>query len=147
MAAPELTITGNLTADPVPRTSSNGKPYATFTIAYTKKRKNQQGQWEDAYTTYIDCRVWNDLARHVVASLHKGARVVAIGELTQRDGMDKQGVKRRYTTLEVEEIGASLRYADVSVQRRQSGNGSSSGFANQSERAYEAYAQAGYDDI
>lgn len=56
-------------------------------------------------------------AEHVAESLTKGARVIASGLLKSRSYETKSGEKRTVVELEVEEIGASLRYAAAIVSR------------------------------
>ncbi len=116
----ELTITvvGNLTADPELRYTQNGLAVANFTIAQTPRTFDRaSNEWKDGEAVFLRSSIWRDGAEHVAASLKKGMRVVATGELKQRSYETKEGEKRTSIELEVDEIGASLRYATAVVTR------------------------------
>ncbi|GAA2202745.1 hypothetical protein GCM10009849_32420 [Sinomonas flava] len=51
-------------------------------------------------------------------SLAKGTRVIATGTLTERTYQAKDGQRRTSAELDVDELGASLRFAPVSVTHR-----------------------------
>jgi single-strand DNA-binding protein len=64
------------------------------------------------------CTAWRDLADNVAETLTKGMRVIAQGRLKQENWEDKNGGgKRSRLTMEVDEIGPSLRYATAKVER------------------------------
>lgn len=126
----QLTVIGNLTAEPEVR-QVGGANVATFTIAQTARRF-KDGEWVDSSTTYVRCSAWRELADHVASSLSKGTRVVAVGRYEQRD-YEKDGQKRQAYELQVDEVGASLRYATVQVAKAQTNR-------NQQQRR-EQYAQ------
>jgi single-strand DNA-binding protein len=72
--------------------------------------------WKDGETFWMRCAVWRDLAENVAASLHKGDRVVVTGRLKQRT-YEKDGQNHTVVEMDVDEIGASLRYAEVQVRK------------------------------
>jgi single-strand DNA-binding protein len=113
-----LTVIGNLTASPEARFTPAGTPVTSFTIASTPRTFDRESnQWKDGETVFLRASAWGDTAKHAVASLPKGARVVAHGILKARSYETKDGEKRTVHELEVEEIGASLRYNLVTVHR------------------------------
>lgn len=117
MYEPTLTLTGNLTADPELRYTASGTPVANFTVAATPKRKNpSNGSWEDGETLFLRCAAWRDEAQNIAASLSKGARVVVTGALRQRS-YEKDGEKRTTFELDVDEVAASLKFAQVEVRK------------------------------
>lgn len=117
-----ITIVGNLTADPELRTTRNGGAVANFSIAATPRVFDKQSnQWVDGDALFMRCTAWRDLATHCAQSLAKGMRVIAHGRLTQHSWEDEQHQKRTAVELQVDEIGPSLRYATVQVQKMQSG--------------------------
>lgn len=66
----ELTIVGNLTADPELRSISTGSSVCNFTIAATPRTFNRQsGQWEDGQALFMRCTAWRELAEHISRSL------------------------------------------------------------------------------
>ncbi|MEV6340438.1 single-stranded DNA-binding protein [Nocardia vinacea] len=54
------------------------------------------------------------LVKEVYLTLTRGARVLVSGRLKQRSYQTREGEKRSVIELEVEEVGASLRFATVS---------------------------------
>lgn len=103
------TYEGNLTRDPELQFGNDGKARATFTIAETSSRKNQQGQWEDEGTMFIRCTVFGNMAENVTNSLSKGNRVIVEGRLKNREWEDKEGQKRGSLELIADKVGPSLR--------------------------------------
>lgn len=123
-----LTIVGNLTASPEMRFTSSGTEVASFTIASTPRMFDRaSGEWQDGTPLFLQCTAWKQLAANIVESFDKGTRVIAQGRLKQRSWEDKQtGQKRTVLEMEVDEIGPSLRYATVKVNKAtREGSGSS----------------------
>lgn len=118
---PQITVVGNVTADPESRTVGNGNNVVNFTVASTPRTYNKQsGQYEDGEALFMRCSAWNGMADHIQASVTKGMRVIVQGRLEQRTFQDKQtGANRTSIELQVDEIGPSLRYATAQVQRVQ----------------------------
>lgn len=55
-----ITIVGNLTRDPEPRTLNNGSVVVNFTIASSERRFNRDtNQWEDGDTLFLNCSAWD----------------------------------------------------------------------------------------
>nr|WP_301455391.1 single-stranded DNA-binding protein [Bifidobacterium mongoliense] len=118
-----MTMTGNLTADPELRTTSNGMQVVNFTIAHTARIYNRNtGQWEDGSATFMRCSAWRDLADHIASSLSKGMPVVATGRISQRSYQAQDGSTRTVIEMTVDDIGASLKRATSQVTRIQSNN-------------------------
>lgn len=118
----QITVIGNLTADPELRYTQNGLPVANFTIASTPRSFDRQAnEWKDGEALFLRASVWKEFGEHVAATLTKGMRVVAQGFLKQRSYQDREGNQRTAIELEVQEIGPSLRYATAQVTRATSG--------------------------
>ncbi|MFJ2509594.1 MULTISPECIES: single-stranded DNA-binding protein [Arthrobacter] len=118
---PTTTITGNLTADPELRFTPSGVPVANFTIASTPRILDRQSnEWKDGETLFIRCTVWRETAEYIAESLTKGSRVIAEGTLKSRRFETKDGENRTTIELDVEEIGASLKYGPVQPAKRPS---------------------------
>lgn len=114
-----ITVIGNLTADPELRFTPTGTAVANFTIASTPRTYDRAGnEWKDGETLFVRASVWREAAEHAAQSLTKGTRVVAHGTLKPRTYETRAGEKRTVNELEVEEIGASLRYHPVTVHRQ-----------------------------
>lgn len=120
---PQVTVIGNLTADPELRFISSGAAVVNFTIASTPRTFDRQAnEWKDGETLFMRCSLWREAAENVAETLRKGMRVIATGNLVQRS-WDKDGEKRSSTEMQVDEVGPSLKYATASVSRREKGSG------------------------
>lgn len=114
----QVTIIGNLTADPELRYTQSGLPVVNFTVAQTPRHFDRQaGEWKDGDPLFIRASAWREFAEQIAGSLAKGMRVVAHGTLRQRNYETREGEKRSVIELEVEDIGPSLRYATAQVTR------------------------------
>ncbi len=123
-----ITVVGNLTADPELRFTASGAAVANFTVASTPRTFDRaSGEWKDGEALFLRCSIWRQAAENVAESLTRGSRVVVTGRLKQRSFETKEGEKRTVIELEVEEIGPSLRYATAKVNRAQRSDGASSG--------------------
>jgi len=119
-----LTVVGNLTADPELRYTQSGVPVVNFTIASTPRTLDRQsGQWKDGEALFLRCSMWREFAENVAGSLSKGMRVIAQGNLRQRNYETREGERRSSVELDVQEIGPSLRYATAQVTRAARGGG------------------------
>jgi len=113
---PEVTIAGTLTADPELRYTPTGAAVANFTLAANERRYDKTtGTWADGDTLFLRCTTWRQLAEHTAESLRKGYRVLATGTLRQRSFETEHGDKRTVIELTVTELGASLKWATVTV--------------------------------
>lgn len=113
-----ITIVGNCVADPELRFTQSGAAVASFTVASTPSRYDKaSGKWVDDQALFLRCNVWRQVAENVAESLTRGSRVIVSGRLKQRSFDDKNGEKRTVVELDVDEIGPSLRYATVKVNK------------------------------
>ncbi|MBO0910117.1 single-stranded DNA-binding protein [Arthrobacter sunyaminii] len=113
-----LTVIGNLTTDPELRFTPNGAAVANFTIASTPRTFDRAtNEWKDGETLFLRSSIWREAAENAAESLAKGTRVVARGILKPRSYETKEGEKRTVMEFEIEEIGASLRYATAKITR------------------------------
>ncbi|WP_395705182.1 single-stranded DNA-binding protein [Rhodococcus ruber] len=114
----QLTIIGNLTADPELRFTPNGAAVANFTVASTPRTFDKnRNEWVDGEALFIRCNLWREPAENVAESLTRGSRVIVTGRLKQRSYETREGEKRTVIELEVDEIGPSLRYATAKVNK------------------------------
>jgi len=123
----QITIVGNLVADPELRFTPAGQPVATFRVASTPRiRDAASGEWKDGDSLFLTCNVWRQAAENVAESLQRGMRVIVSGRLRQRNYETKEGEKRTVYEVEVDDVGPSLRNASAKVTRA---NRSSGGFS------------------
>jgi single-strand DNA-binding protein len=123
----QMTMVGNLTADPELKFLPNGTGMVKFTVASTPRVFDKiRNEYRDGEPTFMVCTAWRDLAEHVADSLTKGARVVVVGRLRQSRWETPEGEKRSTYGLDVDEVGPSLRFASAKVTkttRAKSGDG------------------------
>jgi len=123
----QITIVGNLVADPELRFTPAGQPVATFRVASTPRiRDAASGEWKDGDSLFLTCNVWRQAAENAAESLQRGMRVIVYGRLRQRNYETKEGEKRTVYEVEVDDVGPSLRNASAKVTRA---NRSSGGFS------------------
>ena len=111
----QVTIVGNLTADPELRFTPAGAAVANFTVAVSDRVKTAGGEWVDGPALFMRCAVWREAAENLAESVKRGDRVVVVGKLKQRSFDTIEGEKRSVIELEVDEVGPSLRYATATV--------------------------------
>ena len=114
----QMTVVGNLTADPELRFTNTGKAVANFVIAASDRWFDKdKNEWIDGNTVFITCTAWGKQAENVTESLQKGNAVIVQGVLRQHDYVDKQEAKQRRLELECDAVGALLTNAIAKVER------------------------------
>jgi single-strand DNA-binding protein len=109
---------GNVTADPELRfTKTTGQAVATIRIAVSSRRKNMDGEYVDTPPVFHEGSCWGSVAEHVAESLHKGDRVLVHGSAYDEEWTDRDGHTRVKHVIQIQAIGASLRYATATVHR------------------------------
>lgn len=80
-----ITVTGNIAADPEHRLTGGGVPVTTFRVASSQRRFDSgKGQWVETGTNWYQVSAFRGLATHAYASLHRGERVIVTGRLRLR---------------------------------------------------------------
>lgn len=111
-----LTMTGNVTADPVIRDGNSG-PFATFRMASTPRRFDARSQmWVDGPTTFVSVIAFNALAANIGASINKGDPVVVHGRMRLTTWGDQE---RPVTSLEIQAttVGHNLAFGQAKFAR------------------------------
>ena len=118
-----VTLVGNLTRDPELRYTTGGRGVASFGIA-VNRRFQRNGEWEEQ-VSFFNVVAWGDLGENAAASLNKGHRIVVTGRLEQRSYETREGEKRNVVEVIADELGPSLRWAQVQIERisRESADG------------------------
>jgi single-strand DNA-binding protein len=138
-----ITVIGNLVADPELRYTPTGQAVATFRVASTPRYMDRNtNEWKDGESLFLSCNVWRQAAENVAESLQRGMRVIVSGRLRQRSYETKEGEKRTVYEVEVDEVGPSLRNASAKVVRS-TRSGGGSGFGGQSGQGGQG-GQGGY---
>lgn len=109
-----VTIAGQLVADPVLRTSKDGKKATTIRIACTPGQFSKETGWEEKEPIFVNATAWNRTAENISVSLAKGNRVLITGTINATSWKEN-GKKRTGWEIEISEIGASLAFSSVTV--------------------------------
>ncbi|NIP56114.1 single-stranded DNA-binding protein [candidate division KSB1 bacterium] len=88
-----IIITGNLVRDPEIRQLQSGKTVCNFTIANSRKWKNEYGD-EQEDVCFIDCKAFGRTAETIGQYLKKGRPVLIDGRITQDKWQDENGNNR-----------------------------------------------------
>lgn len=115
MSDSTVTLAGGLTRDPELRFTTGGRATASFGLAVSR-RYQVNGEWQEQ-TSFFNVVAWGSLAENAAASLTKGSRVVVFGRLEQRSYETQQGEKRTVVEVVADEIGASMKWATVQIER------------------------------
>ena len=116
---PELNyvlIVGNLTKDPVYRTTSNNTPVVNFSIASNRRYKDRSNTWQED-VCYIGIVAWNKLAESCHQRLRKGSAVLIEGEMQSRNWKTEEGGYRSILEVKARRIQFLNKFA------RSNGNG------------------------
>lgn len=104
----DITISGNLTKEPVQRFTPNGKSVVEFTLAHNTRQYNQQTQqWEDGEPTFIDVTFWGKKGENFLQDYTQNGKrpVVVLGALKQDRWEDKNtGDKRSKHKINADEV-------------------------------------------
>jgi single-strand DNA-binding protein len=116
----EITIHGNLTADPVLREGQSGKPFLTCTVAVNRSYyAADRGTRVDLPAVFHSVIAFNQLADNAAQTLAKGMTVTVTGYLADNSYTDPAtGQTIRRTRLEAGDIAVSLRFATAQVTKR-----------------------------
>ena len=112
-------IVGSVGGDPELRYTTGGIAVATFSVAWTPRKKGADGDWEDGETSWFRCTAWRDMAENVAASVTKGMRVVVTGSVVIRKWEDNEGNDRYSTEIQLDEVAPSLRWAQAHIERNE----------------------------
>lgn len=105
-------LTGNIVREPEYRTTANGVPICSFTVAVRRPRKDASGTYP---TDFINCVAWRTTAEFVHNHFFKGSPIGVTGEIQTRNFEDAKGIKRYVTEVvasSVEFIGKKEQVAE-----------------------------------
>lgn len=114
----EVTVVGNVTADPELRYTASGHPVCNFTVAQTPRNFDKATQtWSDGEAMFFRCAVWREPAENVANTLSKGMRVIVKGRMVVRSYQTERGETRQSFDVTADEVGPSLRFARAQVAK------------------------------
>lgn len=120
----QVTLIGNLGADPEVRRTNSGDPIANLRVATTERWKNQSGERQER-TEWHTVSVFGPLAEIVERYLSKGSKVHVSGQLRTRKWQDRDGNDRFTTEVVLQGPRAVLNMLDSKGEGQRGGGGES----------------------
>jgi single-strand DNA-binding protein len=99
----KVQLIGNLGNDPEVKTFDKGKKLAKMSIATNESYRNAKGELVKE-TQWHNLIAWGKTADIIEKHLKKGSEVAIEGKLINRNYTDKDGNKRYFTEIEVNEL-------------------------------------------
>lgn len=132
-----FTVVGAIGADPERRTTKGGDPFITFSVASNERRQDTEGNWIDVQTSWFDVSAFGALGRNAGDALHRGDRVIVLGDLTVSQFATAGGGKGRAVKIRATAIGHDLTMGGPRSVRTQTEQGQGQGGqrAEQGERS------------
>lgn len=93
-------LMGRLVADPELRSTPQGTPVCSFTLAVNRRTKPDEPQVAD----FLDIVAWGKTAEFVSKYFSKGQQVAVAGRIQSRMWTDKQDNKRKSVEIVAEEV-------------------------------------------
>ena len=110
MTTTSITAAGRLAADPDLDRRDDGVAVTQF-VLHVVDRRRMDGQWRSVKVGNLRCTTWGRLAEHVHQSLHRGDRVVVVGQLREHTCAPRD--EPPVAELAVDDVGLSLRWTDA----------------------------------
>lgn len=92
-------IIGNVTRDPESRTTTSGQNVVSFSVATSRRWKDQTSGELRENTEFHNCVAWAKLAQTITTYVKKGSKVYIEGRLQTRSWDDPSGVKKYRTEI------------------------------------------------
>lgn len=144
-----ITLTGNLTADPEIKYFDSGSVKTQFSVAVNRKWTDAKGEKQEQ-TSFVEVTAWKYLAEDSARVLQKGSRVTVSGRIEQQTWDDKEsGAKRSKIIIVADDIAVPLSQIEGYERRKRSpegegqqSGGSRSGTAQKGSNAARGASQA-----
>ncbi len=101
--ANKVQLIGNLGNDPEVINTEKGKKLAKFSLATNEIYRNASGE-KVKETQWHNLVAWGKVAEIAEKYLKKGSEIVVEGKLINRNYLDKEGVKKYISEVQVNEI-------------------------------------------
>jgi single-strand DNA-binding protein len=99
----KVQLIGNLGNAPLVKNTENGKKLARFSIATNETYRGRTGE-KLTETTWHNVVAWGKVADIAEKFLTKGKEVAIEGKLINRNYIDKDGIKRNVTEIQISEL-------------------------------------------
>lgn len=127
----QIVLIGNLGQQPEMRYTPSGTAVANFNLAVNKRSTNAEGQVQEK-TIWFRITAWEKRAELASQYLHKGSKVMVVGELNEaRAWSDREGVLRASMEVTAHEI----KFLDSRSREQEGGSNRPANEAQNSEAA------------
>ena len=117
----QVTVRGRLTRDPELRFTNGGKAIAQFSVATSRRTKDDDGQWVDTDVSFWDCTAFGEMAEKICEDFRKGHAVLVVGAMRQ-ESWEKDGQKKYAWRVLVDGAGPDYRWVKPAGQKNDSYN-------------------------
>ncbi|WP_161522180.1 single-stranded DNA-binding protein [Bifidobacterium aemilianum] len=136
-----VTMSGFAGADPVSFGREGGPVACSLRLGSTRSYySSAEQEWREQPTTWITVKAFRGLAANILASVHKGDAVIAIGLLITEE-WERDGAKRSRIVMEASGLGHDLNLG-LTAFTRNSGKQGFVGAPNRQQKARDPFAQA-----
>jgi single-strand DNA-binding protein len=88
----DVKFTGNVGKDAELKFLPSGRAVLNFSVADSKSRRLESGEWETLAEQWLDCAIWGELAEFYHEKIRRGSRVTVYGDFMSRKYTNKEGV-------------------------------------------------------
>lgn len=139
----QITVVGVIGTDPEHKHSDSGDlTITTFRLASSRRRRNDEGKWEDLHTNWYTVTCFRNLATNVKASLAKGHRVMVQGRLQIREFQRDDNSNGKHIEILANHVGPDLSFATATVssnaRQREEASAEAEQLANESDAGFAA---------
>ena len=96
----QIVLVGRLVREPQLQKNEKNKQYMQITLAVPRSFKNMNGEYD---TDFIDCMLWDSIAKSTSEFCHKGDIVGVKGRI-QSEVVEKDGTKKYYMNVIAERV-------------------------------------------
>lgn len=146
----QVTLIGNLGADPEHRQTQGGNEVCNLRIATTERYKDKRSGNNVVNTEWHQVVIWGTLAAIAAKYLHKGSMCMVQGQIKTRHFQDQSGGDRYATEIVLSGPQAILKFmprGEGGGQRQQARQESTSQRTIENERVFSGSEDDSYDDI
>lgn len=100
----KLIIIGNLTRDPELRSTPNGVPVCSFTVAVNRRRSSSAEAGSQPEADFFRISAWRQLGELCARYLSKGRKVCVVGNVSVNTYTGNDGVMRASLEVNADEV-------------------------------------------
>ena len=131
----DIKFTGNLGRDAELKYTKGGSPVMSFSVADSKSRKTDGGEWETLAEQWFNCEIWGSLAEFYDGKLTRGTRVTIYGDFMSRKYEAKDGSQGLSLDVKVKGVDILTRSNGGGQQRQQTQQASGGGWGGETSNA------------